>query len=198
VEHEFFAYNAYEHEVEVAGGPWFPLIIGLRIRFDRIEEIIDKVMENSASSSSSIHLYLRGLAPKNTLWLGQFYLIDMGSVDRMEESIHRLGGLYCKYLEPLRVLMRSEKCFDDPFFFPEQDYGFLHWELRRAAYYSDALDAESFALYVSDLKKRISDYSEGLGDDVGLAAKTARKFIDNLRIFISAAEKSNSILKRNL
>ena len=185
VNHRLFAYNSFGH-VEKAGGPWLALSFGVGIRFTGIEKIIDEKINRPASDIEPTRISLMGLAPDDILYLGQFYLIDLSSDKKMAESINHLGQIYYKYLEPLRKSMRSESCFDDPFFYPDQDYGILSWELRRAAYYAVTLDAESFASYISRLKNRVSDYESGLGDVADLAAQTARRMLGDLRAFIAA------------
>ncbi|MFT3777777.1 MAG: hypothetical protein QM772_05770 [Ottowia sp.] len=188
VNHRLFAYNSFGH-VEKAGGPWLALNFGVGIRFSRIEEIIDEKINRPSSTVEPTRISLMGRIPDDTLYLGQFYLIDLSSDKKIEGGIDSLGRLYYEYLEPLRKIMRSESCFDDPFFYPEHDYGILGWELRRAAYYSATLDTESFASYVSRLKNRVYDYESGLGDDASLAAQTARRMLGDLRAFIVAVEQ---------
>lgn len=187
VEHSLFFYNSFNHGIEQDGGPWYPMIIGVSIFFPRIEKIIDNALSRSGDKSSSIQIYLKDVAPEDLFYLGQFYLLNIGSDDLMQSSVDGLMQTYFQTLEPLRLLMRAESCLDDPSFYPIKNYRILSWELRRAAYYSEALELDLFASYISRLKGRVAEYRRGLEGDESLSAQTARGLLDELEKFIAAA-----------
>jgi len=174
-----------------SSGKSLAIVMNIGVTFTRIEKLIAEILEYSMPHPVSYGIDLSDGFPEKYLYDKHIYTIDLSSNAAIHKSIDLFVDNYNKYLEPLRLKIRSPNCFSDELLDTYPISNPLRLLLRRIAWVYLYRSRDEFSFYAKNLNKELIPYTkeiDEMGEEVTFEIRETRKFLGHINRLIAALE----------